>query len=92
MYNMQKITMMDVEKQSNGFDCGWKIARSHVFLFWVSVLRNLRAVELHCSCRMPEEKGHVLAECDVCHVWYHRHCMDIPSEVFDFTGNVKDVF
>ena len=39
-------------------------------------------VELHCSCRMPEEKGDVMAQCDVCHVWYHRHCMDIPSEVF----------
>ena len=37
---------------------------------------------LNRSCRMPEEKGDEMAECDVCHVWYHRHCMDIPSEVF----------
>ena len=20
--------------------------------------------------------------CDSCHIWYHRHCMDISSEVF----------
>ena len=39
-------------------------------------------VELHCSCCMPEEKGTEMAECDFCNVWYHRHCMDIPSEVF----------
>ena len=25
---------------------------------------------------------------DVCHVWSHRHCKDIPSEVFD---NVRPV-
>ena len=31
---------------------------------------------------MPEEKGDEMAQCDVCHVWYHSHCMDIPSEVF----------
>jgi hypothetical protein len=23
-----------------------------------------------------------MAKCDSCHIWYHRHCMDIPSEVF----------
>ena len=32
--------------------------------------------------RMPGE-SHDMAKCDICHVWYHRHCMDIPSEVFD---------
>ena len=44
--------------------------------------RKPKTVELHCSCRMPEEKGDEMAQCDVCHVWYHCHCMDIPSEVF----------
>ena len=42
-------------------------------------------VELHCSCCMPEEDGDVMAECDSCQVWHHRHCMDIPSEVFGET-------
>ena len=23
-----------------------------------------------------------MAKCDSCHIWYHHHCMDIPSEVF----------
>ena len=47
-----------------------------------SAVRKPKTVELHCSCRMPEEKGDEMAQCDVCHVWYHHHCMDIPSEVF----------
>ena len=47
-----------------------------------SAVRKPKIVKLHCSCRMPEEKGDEMAQCDVCHVWYHRHCMDIPSEVF----------
>ena len=47
-----------------------------------SVARKPKTVELHCSCRMPEEEGDQMAICDSCHVWYHRHCMDIPSEVF----------
>ena len=47
-----------------------------------SAVRKPKTVELHCSCHMPLEKGDEMAQCDVCHVWYHRHCMDIPSEVF----------
>ena len=47
-----------------------------------SVSKQPRMLELHCSCRMPEEKGAEMAECDFCKVWYHRHCMDIPSVVF----------
>ena len=46
-----------------------------------SVLRKAKTVELHCSCRMPEEEGDEMAKCDSCHVWYHCHCTDIPSEV-----------
>ena len=109
-----RVTMMDVEKQSNGSDCGvLAIAyafdlcsglnpctvrfdhskiRSHlatclencqVSCFPVLGERKIavRNVELHCSCRMPEEKGDEMAQCDVCHVWYHRHCMNIESDV-----------
>ena len=47
-----------------------------------SVPRKPKTLELHCSCRMPEEDGDEMAKCDSCHIWYHRHCMDIPSEVF----------
>ena len=53
-----------------------------------SVQREPKTVELHCSCRMPEEEGDEMAMCDSCHVWYHRHCMDIPSEVFDEDSEV----
>ena len=41
-----------------------------------------KTVELHCSCRMPEREGDKMAECESCQIWYHHHCMDIPSEVF----------
>ena len=44
-----------------------------------SSIKSAKTVDLYYSCRMPGD----MAECDSCHVWYHRHCMDIPSEVFD---------
>ena len=50
-----------------------------------SHIQHIQREELHCSCRLPEEPGDEMAECDSCKVWYHRHCMDIPSEVFNNT-------
>ena len=47
-----------------------------------AAVKSSKTVDVHCSCRMPEQPGDEMAECDKCHVWYHRHCMDIPSEVF----------
>ena len=47
-----------------------------------SNIKHTQEVDLHCSCRMPEVEGDEIAQCDTCDVWYHRHCMDIPSEVF----------
>ena len=47
-----------------------------------ATVKSSKTIDLHCSCRMPEQPGDEMAECDSCHVWYHRHCMDIPSEVF----------
>ena len=63
----------------------------------MSAVRKPKIVKLHCSCCMPEEKGDEMAQCDVCHVWYHRHCMDIPSEVrclvsLRSAGSVRDVY
>ena len=115
------VRMMDVEKQSNGADCG-VLAIAYMYVFdicsgfdpcqikfdhrfirqhLVTCFENCqfqrfpvlgerknarvkfsKSVELHCSCRMPEQPGDEMVECDSCHVWYHRHCMDIPSEVF----------
>ena len=113
-----KIVLMDVEKQSNGSDCGvlaiayafdicsgldpcavrfdhskirqhlatclenCQLSRFPIAGERKSVSRKPKVVELHCSCRMPEEEGDQMAMCDSCNVWYHRHCMDIPSEVF----------
>ena len=33
-------------------------------------------------------KDDEMAECDSCSIWYHHHCMDIPSEVFDEDSDV----
>ena len=54
-----------------------------------SAVRKPKIVKLHSSCRMPEEKGDEMAHCDVCHIWYHRHCMDIPSEMSDVRWECK---
>ena len=113
------VRMMDVERQSNGSDCGvlavayifdicsgfdpcmvkfnHKLIRQHL----VTCLENcqfsrfpllgertcsphmsIQPVDLHCSCHMPEAPGDEMALCDSCQIWYHRHCMDIPSDVF----------
>ena len=53
-----------------------------------SGVRNTQTVDLHCSCRLPEERGDKMAECDVCKTWYHQHCMDIPDHVFDDDSDV----
>ena len=55
-----------------------------------SAVRKPKIVKLHCSCRMPEEKGDEIAQCDACHVWYHSHCMDILC--LGSTGSVRDVY
>ena len=45
-------------------------------------VKHIQVVDLHCSCRMPEEAGDDMAECDACKAWYHRYCQDIPVAVF----------
>ena len=45
-------------------------------------VKHIQVADLHCSCRMPEEVGDDMAECDLCETWYHRHCQDIPVDVF----------
>ncbi len=42
-------------------------------------------IELYCTCNMPdnEEEEEDWAECDSCKKWYHKHCLDIPDEVFE---------
>ena len=48
-----------------------------------SGIKRVQKTELYCSCRLPEKVGDKTAKCEACKVWYHQHCMDIPSEVFD---------
>ena len=45
-------------------------------------VKCIQKVDLYCSCRLPEEVGDEMAECDLCKQWFHKHCMDIPQEVF----------
>ena len=117
---------MDVEKQSNGSDCGvlaiaytfdicsgfdpcqvrfdyrtiWQhlsvcLERCQFSRFPVcgerksATVKSSKTLDLHCSCRMPEQPGDEMAECDKCDVWYHRHCIDIFSEVFEVSWQCK---
>ena len=50
-------------------------------------MRSTKTVDLHCTCRMPEEKGDDMAECDSCHVsWtFPVRCLVRRT----YTGNVK---
>ena len=118
-----EVRMMNIDKQSNGSDCGvlaiafafdlcsgsdpckakfgHKNIRKHLLMCLESckfsrfpVLHDsyksattkspeTQVVDLHCTCRMPEKSGDDMALCESCDIWYHRHCMDIPDEVFD---------
>ena len=53
-----------------------------------SRVRSSQSVDLHCSCRMPEAKGDEMASCDGCGQWFHKHCQDIPNEVFSSADDV----
>ncbi len=46
-------------------------------------VKREQEIELFCVCRLPEEKGVLMAECSQCEMWYHRHCVDIPQECLD---------
>ena len=49
-----------------------------------SGIKHIQKTELYCSCRLPEKVGvDQMAECDACKVWYHQHCIDTSSKVFD---------
>jgi hypothetical protein len=52
-------------------------------------VKSLTKVELHCVCWMPHSDRFNWAQCDECHVWYHKECMDIPDEVFSSTHEVQ---
>ena len=41
---------------------------------------NSVSVGIYCVCRHVEEGQMVM--CEVCHEWYHQHCISIPPEVF----------
>ena len=50
-------------------------------------------VELFCVCYLPDiegQEGNVddgpMAECESCENWFHKHCLEIPEEVFNVEG------
>ena len=45
-----------------------------------SGVKHIQQIELYCVCRLPDEGD--MAECEACKQWFHRHCMEIPDEVF----------
>ena len=73
----------------NTWPHAWRITSFHVSSEgWMqdcqSQVLSSKIVNLHCRKQVMK-----MAECDSCHMRYHRHCMDIPSEVLMFSENVR---
>ncbi len=46
-------------------------------------VKRVQKVNPVCVCRLPEQKGDRMAECDGgCETWFHQDCVDIPERVF----------
>ena len=52
-------------------------------------VKSLTMVELPSVCQMPHTDRFKWAQCDECHVWYHKECMDLPDGVFSSTHKVQ---
>ena len=57
---------------------------------------KITTVELFCICKMPwvwylnKNPDLNIAECDTCHIWYHKKCENTPRDVFNkFKGSVE---
>lgn len=44
--------------------------------------------DIHCSCRMPNDKSMAMVRCDFCKYWYHKECEGIDLD-FDLTSKWK---
>ncbi len=44
---------------------------------------KLCSVPLHCVCRLPDNNEEKMAECSICKEWFHKSCLQVPTEVFD---------
>ncbi len=51
-------------------------------------MKGEQEIDLYCVCRLPEDDGVPMAQCDGCEMWYHKHCLDIPDDVFDSTDDL----
>lgn len=41
------------------------------------------AIEVFCSCRLPETTEEKMVQCMACFEWYHQSCESVPDDVFD---------
>ena len=45
--------------------------------------QSVMRLDIFCICRLPEHQDEEWAECEKCLKWFHRHCLDIPDNVFN---------
>jgi len=115
------VQMMNVQRQSNGVDCGvlaiaiaFELCSGRdpcgvKFAETVSIRKHLatclescnisafptvstrrctqkvkmtQKVALVCVCRLPRDRGLVMAKCKKCRKLFHQHYQDIPDDVF----------
>ena len=55
----------------------------------VNRIRYSELIDLYCVCRMPEkcEGEEDMVECELCRIWFHQKCLDIPDHIFDDKDN-----
>ena len=44
-------------------------------------LLHTETVDIYCICRFPEQLP--MANCDICEMWFHSECVNVPSRVFE---------
>ena len=36
--------------------------------------------KVYCKCRLPNDKSIAMVQCDRCHQWYHKSCVNLPED------------
>ena len=63
----------------------------------ITSVRRTVTISIHCSCRMTNNDDcdelaisvmneDVMAQCEICSQWFHKNCLEIPSNVFKEKG------
>ena len=54
-----------------------------------SGIKSVTELELHCVCRLPHSDEFDWAQCNGCHLWFHKECINIPDCVFSNSHDMQ---